>query len=173
MLSKPIPTLVIIVGQPSVTDGPVSFIGIVNQIDCLTISIFQLDGFTAIAQHSIPTGNDRLDIGDGTLVQRLLTGFDEKRSWDSGGNDLNGNGKLDQGEDTDWDGVLDRPNYIDPEARVEDFVPEGYSPSALLCEEEKIPVAGTVIWITPKGAQGNRTAGIGVQFSDQEPPTST
>jgi len=31
-------------------------------------------------------------------------------------------------------------------------------------EEEKIPVAGRVIWITPKGAQGKRTAGIGVQF---------
>lgn len=38
----------------------------------------------------------------------------------------------------------------------------------LMGEEEKIPVAGTVIWITPKGAQGNRTAGIGVQFSDQD-----
>src|SRR6188508_1915228 len=35
-------------------------------------------------------------------------------------------------------------------------------------EEEKIPVAGRVIWITPKGAQGKRTAGIGVQFSEQD-----
>ncbi len=35
-------------------------------------------------------------------------------------------------------------------------------------EEEKIPVAGRVIWITPKGAQGKRKAGIGVQFSDQD-----
>ena len=26
--------------------------------------------------------------------------------------------------------------------------------------------AGKVIWITPTGAQGNRTAGIGVQFTD-------
>jgi type IV pilus assembly protein PilZ len=25
-----------------------------------------------------------------------------------------------------------------------------------------------VIWVTPKGAQGKRTAGIGVQFSDQD-----
>ena len=33
-------------------------------------------------------------------------------------------------------------------------------------EEEKIPVAGRVIWITPKGAQGKRTAGIGVQFNE-------
>jgi len=31
---------------------------------------------------------------------------------------------------------------------------------------ERLPVAGKVIWITPTGAQGNRTAGIGVQFAD-------
>ena len=37
---------------------------------------------------------------------------------------------------------------------------------SVMGEEEKIPVAGRVIWITPKGAQGKRTAGIGVQFSD-------
>lgn len=36
----------------------------------------------------------------------------------------------------------------------------------LMDEQEKIPVAGKVIWITPKGAQGNRAAGIGVQFSE-------
>lgn len=35
-------------------------------------------------------------------------------------------------------------------------------------EAEKIPVAGKVVWITPKGAQGNRQAGVGVQFSDQD-----
>ena len=38
----------------------------------------------------------------------------------------------------------------------------------LMDEPDKIPVAGTVIWITPKGAQGNRNAGIGVQFNDQD-----
>lgn len=38
----------------------------------------------------------------------------------------------------------------------------------LMDESEKIPVAGKVIWITPKGAQGNRSAGVGVQFSDQD-----
>ena len=31
---------------------------------------------------------------------------------------------------------------------------------------ERLPVAGKVIWVTPPGAQGNRTAGIGVQFAD-------
>lgn len=38
----------------------------------------------------------------------------------------------------------------------------------LMEEKEKIPVAGRIVWITPKGAQGNRLAGIGVQFSDQD-----
>ena len=38
----------------------------------------------------------------------------------------------------------------------------------LMGEDEKLPVAGKVIWVTPKGAQGKRTAGIGVQFSDQD-----
>ncbi len=38
----------------------------------------------------------------------------------------------------------------------------------LMDEPEKIPVAGKVIWVTPKGAQGNRASGIGVQFNDQD-----
>ena len=29
-----------------------------------------------------------------------------------------------------------------------------------------MPVAGTVVWVTPTGAQGARTAGVGVQFAD-------
>ena len=31
---------------------------------------------------------------------------------------------------------------------------------------ERLPVAGKVVWVTPTGAQGNRAAGIGVQFAD-------
>ena len=38
----------------------------------------------------------------------------------------------------------------------------------LMDEPDKIPIAGKVVWITPKGAQGNRTAGIGVQFSEED-----
>ena len=34
----------------------------------------------------------------------------------------------------------------------------------LMDEPEKIPLAGKVVWITPKGAQGNRLTGIGVQL---------
>ena len=36
----------------------------------------------------------------------------------------------------------------------------------LMDEPEKIPIAGRVVWMTPAGAQGNRKAGIGVQFSE-------
>lgn len=38
----------------------------------------------------------------------------------------------------------------------------------LMDEPEKIPISGKVVWVTPRGAQGNRTAGIGVQFSEQD-----
>ena len=38
----------------------------------------------------------------------------------------------------------------------------------LMDEPEKIPIAGRVVWITPVGAQGNRQAGVGVQFSEQD-----
>lgn len=42
----------------------------------------------------------------------------------------------------------------------------------LMDETEKMPVAGKIIWITPKGAQGNRAAGIGIQFSGQDGGTA-
>ena len=43
---------------------------------------------------------------------------------------------------------------------------------SLMEETERLPVAGKIIWITPVGAEGNRAAGIGVQFSDQDGGTA-
>lgn len=43
----------------------------------------------------------------------------------------------------------------------------------LMDDPEKIPVAGKVTWITPKGAQGNRAAGVGVQFNDGDTTART
>ncbi len=37
---------------------------------------------------------------------------------------------------------------------------------SLMDDKDRIPVAGKVVWVTPAGAQGNRAAGIGVQFSE-------
>jgi type IV pilus assembly protein PilZ len=38
----------------------------------------------------------------------------------------------------------------------------------LMESNERLPVAGKVIWVTPGGAQNKRTQGIGVQFSEQD-----
>jgi type IV pilus assembly protein PilZ len=38
----------------------------------------------------------------------------------------------------------------------------------LLDDPTKHPVAGTVAWVTPHGAQGNKTQGVGVHFSEDE-----
>jgi len=42
----------------------------------------------------------------------------------------------------------------------------------LMDEAEKLPVAGRIVWITPRGAEGNRATGIGVQFSEQDGGTT-
>jgi len=38
----------------------------------------------------------------------------------------------------------------------------------LMEEGDKIPVTGKVIWVTPKGAQGGRIPGIGIQLSPED-----
>jgi type IV pilus assembly protein PilZ len=38
----------------------------------------------------------------------------------------------------------------------------------LMDDPAKIPVAGKVVWLTPSGAQGGKTQGIGVQFSGND-----
>ncbi|HQT27194.1 MAG TPA: PilZ domain-containing protein [Burkholderiales bacterium] len=34
--------------------------------------------------------------------------------------------------------------------------------------QEKLPVAGNVVWITPPNAMGSRVQGIGIRFKDDE-----
>lgn len=38
----------------------------------------------------------------------------------------------------------------------------------LLNGNDKIPVAGRVVWITPQGAQGQKHAGVGIQFNQKD-----
>ena len=38
----------------------------------------------------------------------------------------------------------------------------------IMDDPTKHPVAGTIAWITPAGAQGNKTQGIGVQFAGDD-----
>lgn len=53
-----------------------------------------------------------------------------------------------------------------PTAKPYNLGDEVFMLLTLMDSKEKLPVAGKVVWITPKGAQGNKTAGIGVQFSE-------
>ena len=38
----------------------------------------------------------------------------------------------------------------------------------LMDDPSKIPVSGKVVWVTPSGAHGGRTQGVGVQFAANE-----
>lgn len=38
----------------------------------------------------------------------------------------------------------------------------------LMDEPERIPIAGKIVWITPKGAEGYRSQGVGVQFNEED-----
>ena len=42
----------------------------------------------------------------------------------------------------------------------------------LMEEPERIPVAGKVIWVTPRNSEGYSSTGIGVQFSDKDNGTT-
>lgn len=60
-----------------------------------------------------------------------------------------------------------------PTNKAYDVGDEVFMLLSLMDEAEKIPIAGKVVWVTPRGAQGNRTAGIGVQFSEQDAAANT
>ena len=51
-----------------------------------------------------------------------------------------------------------------PTSKIFTMGEEVYLLLSLFDGNEKLPITGTVCWISPKGAQGNRTAGIGIQF---------
>jgi len=38
----------------------------------------------------------------------------------------------------------------------------------LMNDVSLLAVSGTVVWVTPTGAQGNKAAGIGVRFTDED-----
>ena len=35
-----------------------------------------------------------------------------------------------------------------------------------LDQDERMPITGKVVWLTPKGSQGGRSQGIGIRFND-------
>ena len=63
---------------------------------------------------------------------------------------------------------LENGGLLVPTNKAYDVGDEVFMLLTLMDEPDKIPIAGKVVWVTPRGAQGNRTAGIGVQFSEQD-----
>ena len=55
-----------------------------------------------------------------------------------------------------------------PTAREYRLGEEVFMLLSLMDDPNRIAVQGKVVWITPEGVQGNRTQGIGVQFTQDE-----
>ena len=55
-----------------------------------------------------------------------------------------------------------------PTARAYELGDEVFMLLQIMDEHSLVPVAGNVVWVTPAGAQGNKTPGIGVQFAEAD-----
>lgn len=63
---------------------------------------------------------------------------------------------------------LKRGGIFVPTAKPYAIGDEVFMLLSLMDEPGKLPIAGSVVWVTPAGAQNNKTQGIGVQFSEDE-----
>ena len=64
--------------------------------------------------------------------------------------------------------VLNGGGIFIPTPRPYQLGEEVFMLLSLMDDPNRIAVQGTIVWITPEGVQGNRTQGIGVQFSQYE-----
>ncbi|MBI4741395.1 MAG: PilZ domain-containing protein [Betaproteobacteria bacterium] len=55
-----------------------------------------------------------------------------------------------------------------PTARTYALGDEVFMLLSLMDDSAKLPIAGSVVWITPAGAQNSKAQGIGVQFKSDE-----
>src|ERR1700730_1578396 len=55
-----------------------------------------------------------------------------------------------------------------PTSRVYQLGEEVFMLLSLMDDPQRIAVQGKVVWVTPEGVQGNRTQGIGEQFTHDE-----
>src|ERR1700730_16319587 len=55
-----------------------------------------------------------------------------------------------------------------PTSRVYQLGEEVFMLLSLMDDPQRIAVQGKVVWVTPEGVQGNRTQGIGGQFTQDE-----
>lgn len=55
-----------------------------------------------------------------------------------------------------------------PTARAYELGDEVFMLLKLMDDTVPSPVRGRIVWVTPAGAQGNKTPGVGVQFLDED-----
>lgn len=55
-----------------------------------------------------------------------------------------------------------------PTARSYNLGDEVFMLLKIMDDVSLTPVTGTVVWVTPAGAQGNKVQGVGVQFSEDD-----
>ncbi|MFK7996113.1 MAG: PilZ domain-containing protein [Granulosicoccus sp.] len=55
-----------------------------------------------------------------------------------------------------------------PTARNYELGDEVFMLLKIMDDHSVSPVTGTVVWVTPVGAQGNKVPGIGVQFGEED-----
>lgn len=55
-----------------------------------------------------------------------------------------------------------------PTSRTYELGDEVFMLLKIMDDQSVAPVAGTVVWVTPAGAQGNKVPGVGVQFSEDD-----
>jgi len=55
-----------------------------------------------------------------------------------------------------------------PTSRAYDLGDEVFMLLKLMDDTAPIPVSGKVVWITPAGAQANKSPGVGIQFADND-----
>ncbi len=63
---------------------------------------------------------------------------------------------------------LKRGGLFIPTTRAYALGDEVFMLLTLMDEHARLQIAGTVVWVTPAGAQGSKTQGIGIQFSDDQ-----
>ncbi|OIR03061.1 PilZ domain protein [mine drainage metagenome] len=63
---------------------------------------------------------------------------------------------------------LKRGGLFIPTSRPYTLGDEIFMLLTLMEEPARLPIAGTVVWVTPADAQSNKIQGIGIQFSDDE-----
>lgn len=65
---------------------------------------------------------------------------------------------------------IDNGGLFIPSRKHYDIGDEVFILLGLMDEPERIPLACTVVWLTPQGAQGGRAQGLGVKFNDKDNP---